>query len=72
MDRVKLLLVQATFDSTSWDYAPHSVLQRERIFPNTLAYNESSATLCVIVKRSSGGDFALSQGCAICAMIFPL
>jgi len=55
-------IVQATFDSKSWAYASPEVCKRELIFPNTLAYNASLATLCVIVKRSSGGDFALSEG----------
>jgi len=58
MDQVS----QTTFDSTDWVYASYDVCKRERISPNTLAYNESSATLAVIVKRSSGGDFALSSG----------
>jgi hypothetical protein len=53
---------RATFDSTSWAYAPIEFCKRELIFPNTLAYNESNTTLCVIVKRSGGGDFALSKG----------
>ena len=43
-------------------YAPIEVCKREQIFPNALAYNESNMTLAVIVKRSSGGDFAFGQG----------
>ncbi len=52
----------ATFDGPSWVHASYDVLQREQISPNKLAYNANLTTLCVIVKWSSGGDFALSQG----------
>ena len=50
------------FDSAAWMFASTDLCKREQISPNRLAYNKSSATLAVIVKRSSGGDFALSQG----------
>jgi hypothetical protein len=55
-------VVQETFDNTAWVFASADLCKSERIFPNTLAYNASDATLAVFVKRSSGGDFALSQG----------
>ena len=50
------------FDSAAWMFASTDLCKREQISPNRLAYNKSSGTLAVIVKRSSGGDFALSQG----------
>ena len=43
-------------------FASTDFCKRDQISPNRLAYNKSSGTLAVIVKRSSGGDFALSQG----------
>src|SRR6267143_6791507 len=50
------------FDS-SWMFASVDVLHRERIAPNRLAYNKSSGTLAVVVKRSRrGDDLLLSQG----------
>ena len=54
-------VVQETFDNTAWVFASDDLCKSERIFPNTLAYNASDATLAVFVKRSSGGDFALSR-----------
>ena len=50
------------FDRAAWMFASTDPCKREQISPNRLAYNKSSGTLAVIVKRSSGGDFALSQG----------
>ena len=43
-------------------FASTDFCKRDQISPNRLAYNKSSGTLAVIVRRSSGGDFALSQG----------
>ena len=50
------------FDSAAWKFASTDLCKRKKISPNRLAYNKSSGTLAVIVRRSSGGDFALSQG----------
>jgi hypothetical protein len=50
------------FDTNSWEHAPIEECKRGRIYPNQLAYQEPTATLALIVKRSnSGNDFALSQ-----------
>ena len=53
-------VIQITFDGASWVHAPSKFASVRKYCP-TLGYNESSATLCAIVKRSSGGDFALGQ-----------
>ena len=50
------------FDSPDWKFAPYDVCKRERGSPNVLAHNAPLATWCVIVKRSKGGDFALTKG----------
>ena len=58
-------IVLDTFDSAAWMFASIILCKRERISPNRLAYKKSSGTLAVIVKRSSGRDFALSEGALI-------
>jgi hypothetical protein len=48
-------------DDSGWEFAPTEICQHEKLWPNTLAYHESSTTLVLIVKRSTTGeDFALS------------
>jgi hypothetical protein len=51
------------FDTTSdWEHASVEDCKQGKLFPNMLAYHESTKTLCVIVKRSTTGtDFALSE-----------
>ena len=55
--------VKTIFDPTSeWEQARLEVSHHERFYPNSLAYNESSGTMALIVTRSfSGDDFALSE-----------
>jgi hypothetical protein len=48
--------------NAEWEFATMAQLQDGNIWPNMLAYHESSATIALIVKRSpKGGDFALGK-----------
>jgi hypothetical protein len=54
--------IKTIFDGTDWELAPLEISHIEKLYPNQLAYHESSSTLALIVTRSfSGEDFALSE-----------
>lgn len=46
---------------SDWKWAPAEICRREHFHPNLMAFSESRATLCLVVRRSThGDDFALS------------
>ena len=55
--------VGGIFDENSgWFFPSPALCKRENISPNMLAFRETTATLCLIAKRSiNGHDFALSE-----------
>jgi hypothetical protein len=49
-------------DNSEWTFASPGICKTKNVFPNMLAFSETQATLCLIVKRSTtGDDFALSE-----------
>src|SRR5258708_5292104 len=48
--------------NAGWEFAETEICRHEKLFPNGLAFNQTRAMLCLIVKRSKvGGDCALSE-----------
>ena len=61
-DMVEDTLSGLFVENSGWTWAPIETCKRLKLFPNRLAFHETTATLALIVKRSmSGDDFALSE-----------
>jgi hypothetical protein len=43
-----------------WDFAPRELLEREKIFPNLLAYHPTASVALMLKRSQNGKDFAMS------------
>lgn len=50
------------FDENSgWSFAPREVCEREKIFPNGLAYNKEEAAIALVINQGRHGDASMGQ-----------